>query len=144
MKSIDVLRRLGGGNSGGSGGGGGTSTGRIVLLDDFVTGIKRAEWIIAADGFTYQKKTDLSTQAAAWISPRTGMSSYDVKAHVTDGDVPAVGTVDAWLNMSADYTWGWDLTSSHKSCHLEISIRDSTSLAVQKTVTITITASGVA
>ena len=126
MKGIDIIKRLGGGSSQ-----------NITLHNKTVIGSLYAQWRIGADGRTYARtNSGPFVRATDWISPLAGMSLYEVKAHPL-GDIPPGDTVDAWLDMASDHTWGWENEAAqHIGQGLQIQIRDKATATVRGSCTI--------
>lgn len=133
MLAIDVLKLVGSEGGGGSG----------DLSDTSVGGTTYAQWMISNDGFTYRRTTSgVSRKGSAWINPQTGLSNYEVRATLVNGDTPD-GTFDTWLSMASFYTWGWADELDPKSCEILIELRRASDGVVIDSATISLFVFGI-
>jgi len=65
------------------------------------------------------------------------MNLYDVRATLSNGDIPDGAALSAWLNMNADHMWGWANVENMR-CQLLIEIRLASTGSVIDSATITI------
>lgn len=130
MLGIELMKRVGGGSGGGSAGG-------VNLTSRTIGTALHEAWKIDADGFTYRRtRGDVYDQLNAWITPQSGMSSYDIRATLLAGEVPDEGVLDTWQNLGTDRVWGWNDADIHQSV-LKMEIRIAGTGSVIDTATIT-------
>ena len=96
-----------------------------------------------ADGETSGQGNLILTVPNWWTgAPDVGIgSNYEIRATVALGDTPTSGSLNTWLSLSVDRTWGLTRTvTGTSSCQLTIEIRDANTLTVLDTATWVLTA----
>jgi hypothetical protein len=112
---IDIVKRF-------SSVGGGGAPGTVAISDDSDAGLHDAAYRLEGDG-------DISHFGGAdigdWLSPKSGMDQYEVRATLDSGNTPTGSALNAWLNLGSDRSWALSApgTGTFKSCTLTIEIR---------------------
>lgn len=147
MKGSKLLQMFGTSAAvgGGGGGGGGGSSSGIVLTDDYVGGPVVAEWTLGYDGFVYHRNSrGAAFKTDPWVNPQVGMNLYEVEATVLSGDGPD-GDIGIWETLgSVSRTWGFQTEYDGFEGQLQIQIRRASDHVILKTVTVSLTVSGLA
>lgn len=125
---------------GSSGGGGGGSP--VTFSGDSIFGTKYAVWTLGFDGYIYkQHNSGAAVQAGPWIVPQIGMSNYEVRATLTDGNTPS-GVIGTWSDVGGQ--WGFTNVTTDHSCDLLIEIRNKSDHTVIASGNVSIFAAGTA
>jgi hypothetical protein len=69
--------------------------------------------------------TPTLTQGSDWISPATQIApNYWVRATLTAGTAPDIGTLNTWQKISGNLGWGWSNSTAAgtRSCTLTLEI----------------------
>ena len=78
-------------------------------------------------------------QSFSWIDPQVGMDQFDVRATLLSGPAPPIGTLNTWLNLGTDRTWGYDPSDGDDhTTKLTVEIRNSSSGGVLDSAIITL------
>lgn len=106
---------------------GGDTSARVALKAD-------GTWILTGDG------VDLPTYPHAWL---TQGQAADVEVMVTRTGSTGVGsTLNAWLPMTADYSWQLNAPTTAKSCTLNFTFRNKNTQAQLDTATVNLSLVG--
>lgn len=136
MLGAELMKRLGS-----------QSTGGVDIKADTVKSTLQditeiAVWKISNDGFTYKDRgyePEGFVQSFSWIDPQVGMDQYDVRATLISGPAPPIGTLNTWLNLGTDRSWGYDPSDGYyHMTKLNVEIRNSSSGGVLDSAIITL------
>lgn len=116
--------------------------GNIVASNDAVYGGSAAGIRFNSDGTTSVRVGGSTWYVdSAWISPKSGMSAFDVKCTRTGSAVVGSNSTGTWLNLGTSQSWSVTATSgNYASANLTLTFRNATTLAFVKTISVSLEA----
>lgn len=124
------------------GGAGAAAPGTIDFAGGSASGTTLARFTFQSDGQT-DSNSDGSHSFGHWLTPQSGMSQFEIKAHKINSFDNSPGTpsdsLDTWLNLGTSRGWQLKLpagSSISKSCSLQIQFRKAGTTTILATATV--------
>lgn len=106
----------------------------INLADMLLAATVYATYTLESDGDIVKNEDSTIVDMGDWITPKSRMTDYEVRATIVSGSVEG-GVTGSWLDFSTDRFW---TKSDPGTVEMTIEIRDAATSTVRDSATITI------
>lgn len=114
---------------------------RTIVATTVNPGDATARWGLESDGDTVEQLNAVQSDIGDWITPKTNMANYEVRATLNSGTTPSGSSLGSWLVLNNTRSWQLLRTSiGLVQCQLFVEIRRASDGTVLDSATINLTA----
>jgi hypothetical protein len=99
---------------------------KVTVSGENVTALSTALIIFRSDGTVDRNIDGVVTQVDTdfdWVRPLSAVvNPFEIRATLSSGSTPGTGTLDTWLSLDSDQSFGWTAATGTATLLIEIRI----------------------